>query len=224
MLLWPKKILKERSKMNKLFIIGAGGFGRELLQWVKDINEVKPTWDIQGFIDDDPNALDEVECDYKVVGKLSECHLEDDEYYALAISNPRTKMEIANELEKKNIKFASIIHPTAVLTKFSHYNDGLIMFPYAKLSVNSTVGKHVTIMSSGVGHDVKVGDYCTICGNVTVIRNVVIGDRTYIASNVVLNAGVNVGNDCYIGMGSMILKDVPSNSKTFCNPARVMPQ
>ena len=159
--------------MKKLFIIGAGGFGRELLQWVKDINKAEVAWDIQGFIDDDLNALDGVECDYSVVGKLSDCQPKEDEYYA---------------------------------------------------SVNSTVGKHVTIMSSGVGHDIKVGDYCTLCGNVTVIRNVVIGDRTYIASNVALNADVHVGNDCYIGMGSMVVKDIPDNSKTFCNPARILPQ
>lgn len=210
--------------MKKLFIIGAGGFGRELLQWVKDINVVEPTWSIQGFIDDDVNALDGVECDYSIVGSLSKCQPEEDEYYALAIADPHTKEKIVNEMKKRNMRFASIIHPTAILTQYSHYGEGLIMFPNAKLSVNSTVGKHVTIMSSGVGHDVKVGDYCTLCGNVTVIRNVVIGDRTYIASNVALNAGVHVGNDCYIGMGSMISRDVPDNSKTFCNPARILPQ
>ena len=136
----------------------------------------------------------------------------------------KTKEKIVENMSKRNMKFASIIHPTAILTPYSHYGEGLIMFPCAKLSVNSTVGKHVTIMSSGVGHDVKVGDYCTLCGNVTVIRNVMIGDRTYIASNVALNADVHIGNDCYIGMGSMVTKDVPDNSKTFCNPARILPQ
>ena len=210
--------------MKKLFIIGAGGFGRELLQWVKDINKAEVAWDIQGFIDDDLNALDGVECDYSVVGKLSDCQPKEDEYYALAIANPAAKEKIVYQMEQRNMKFASIIHPTAILTAYSHYGEGLIMFPYAKLSVNSTVGKHVTIMSSGVGHDIKVGDYCTLCGNVTVIRNVVIGDRTYIASNVALNADVHVGNDCYIGMGSMVVKDIPDNSKTFCNPARILPQ
>lgn len=210
--------------MNKLFIIGAGGFGRELLQWVKDINAIKTTWDIRGFIDDDLDALDGVECDYGIVGRLSGCQPKEDEYYALAIADPGTKMKIVNTMSKRNMKFASIIHPTAILTQYSSFGDGLIMFPYAKLSVNSTVGKHVTIMSSGVGHDIKVGDYCTLCGNITVIRNVVIGDRTYIASNVVLNAGVHVGSDCYIGMGSMVMTNVPDKSKTFCNPARILPQ
>lgn len=80
--------------MKKLFIIGAGGFGRELLQWVKDINKIEATWDVQGFIDDDLNALDGVECDYPVVGKLSDCQPKKDEYYALAIANPATKEKL----------------------------------------------------------------------------------------------------------------------------------
>ena len=210
--------------MKKLFIIGAGGFGRELLQWVKDINKVTPTWDIQGFVDDDLSALDDVECDYPIVGRLSDCQPTEDEFYALAVANPSTKEKIVKTMSERGMKFASIIDPTAILTQYSYYGEGLIMFPCAKLSVNSTVGNHVTIMSSGVGHDVKIGDYCTLCGNVTVIRNVVVGDRTYIASNAALNADVHIGNDCYIGMGSMVVKDVPDNRKTFCNPTRILPQ
>lgn len=38
--------------MNKLYIIGAGGFGREAAWLVERINEKTPTWDLQGFIDD----------------------------------------------------------------------------------------------------------------------------------------------------------------------------
>ena len=38
--------------MKKLYIIGAGGFGREVAWLVERINEKAPTWDLQGFIDD----------------------------------------------------------------------------------------------------------------------------------------------------------------------------
>ena len=54
--------------MKKILIVGAGGFGRELLQWIKDINAEKPTWEIGGFLDDNLQALDGVEIDYPVVG------------------------------------------------------------------------------------------------------------------------------------------------------------
>lgn len=39
-------------KMKDLYIIGAGGFGREVAWLVGRINQVEATWNIKGFIDD----------------------------------------------------------------------------------------------------------------------------------------------------------------------------
>lgn len=58
--------------MKDLLIIGAGGFGREVLQWIKDINKQKLTRNSIGFIDDNLNALDNLKCDYKVVGTIND--------------------------------------------------------------------------------------------------------------------------------------------------------
>jgi hypothetical protein len=58
--------------MQELIIVGAGGFGRELLQWVKDINKVKQKWIIRGFIDDNLKALDNYECDYNIIGGIED--------------------------------------------------------------------------------------------------------------------------------------------------------
>ena len=38
--------------LKSLYIIGAGGFGREVAWLVERVNKVKPTWDLKGFIDD----------------------------------------------------------------------------------------------------------------------------------------------------------------------------
>ena len=47
--------------MKNLVIVAAGGCGREVLQWAKDINRIKSRWKIKGFLDDDLNALDSIE-------------------------------------------------------------------------------------------------------------------------------------------------------------------
>lgn len=209
--------------MKKLIIIGAGGFGRELLQWIKDINENNPTWEIAGFIDDDINMLDGVECDYPVIGRLSDWLPKEDEEFALAIGRPATKEKVVKMMKDKGAVFAQVIHPTATLTEFSKYGEGLVMFPQSKLSVNSRVGDFVTILSSGIGHDVEVGDYTTISGMCSVLRNVKIGKRVFLASNVAITNDVNIGDDAYIGIGSIVMKDIEAGQKTFCNPARIIP-
>ena len=39
--------------MQDILIYGAGGFGMEVAWLIEDINRVKPTWQLVGFIDDD---------------------------------------------------------------------------------------------------------------------------------------------------------------------------
>ena len=50
----------DSTTMTPLIIIGAGGFGRECHDIVIAMNEVKPTWEFLGFVDDvepDPDLL-----------------------------------------------------------------------------------------------------------------------------------------------------------------------
>ena len=209
--------------MDKIYIVGAGGFGRELLQWIKDINSVKPTWEIGGFLDNRLDALEGIECDYSVVGRNSDWIPKEGEVFAMAIATPKDKELRVKELKEKGAYFPPIIHPTATVTPFSHYGEGLIMFPYAKLSVNSTVGDFVTILSAGVGHDVFVDDYTTISGNTSILRNVKLGKRVFVGAGVSVAQDVNIGDDAYLGIGSVVIKDVPANMKTFGNPARCIP-
>ena len=163
--------------MDKIYIVGAGGFGRELLQWIKDINSVKPTWEIGGFLDNRLDALEGIECDYSVVGRNSDWTPKEGEVFAMAIATPKDKELRVKELKEKGAYFPPIIHPTATVTPFSHYGEGLIMFPYAKLSVNSTVGDFVTILPSctSIGNGAVIGagavvtkdvpDYAVVGGN-----------------------------------------------------------
>ena len=54
--------------MRKLYIIGAGGFGREVAWLVERINQIKPTWDMCGFLDDNTSIHGMIENNYKVLG------------------------------------------------------------------------------------------------------------------------------------------------------------
>lgn len=209
--------------MKKILIIGAGGMGRELLQWIKDINEKTPTWEILGFLDDNLNALDGVETDAKVVGTIKDWQPKDDEEFALAFGSPELKRKIVGIMKAKGAKFATIIHPTALLSPFAHYGEGFIMFPYSKLSCNSTVGDFVTLLSTPIGHDNVIGDYTVISGGCNIVRNVKIGQDVFLAAGVCIAQDVIIGDGAYLGLGSVILKDVKPGAKMFGNPARVIP-
>lgn len=209
--------------MKKILIVGAGGFGRELLQWIKDINAEKTTWEIGGFLDDNLQALDGVEIDYPVVGTISDWQPKDDEVFALAMGKPQLKRMVVEKLKSRGAHFAAVIHPTALVSPFAHYGEGLVMFPYSKLSCNSTVGDFVSILTTPIGHDNEIGDYTMISGGCNIVRNVKIGKDVFVAAGVCIAQDVVVKDGAYIGLGSVVLKDVKAGTKVFGNPARIIP-
>lgn len=210
--------------MKKIYILGAGGFGQELLQWIKDVNAVTPTWEIGGFLDDNLNALDNCKCDVKVVGTIRDWQPKEDEVFALAFGSPELKRKIVSLMKAKGATFVPVIHPTALLSEFAEYGEGLIMFPYSKISCNSTVGDFVTLLATPVGHDTVIGDYSVISGGCNIVRNVTIGQDVFLAAGVCIAQDVTIGDGAYLGLGSVILKDVAPGAKMFGNPARPMPK
>lgn len=55
--------------MKKILIFGAGGFGREVQWLIERINQKKPTWEIEGYLDDGVQAQTEINS-YKVLGGM----------------------------------------------------------------------------------------------------------------------------------------------------------
>lgn len=51
---------QKSEDLKDLYIIGAGGFGREVAWLVRRINTVTPTWTIKGFIDDNQSLWNTV--------------------------------------------------------------------------------------------------------------------------------------------------------------------
>lgn len=206
--------------IKDILIIGASGFGREVLQWIKDINKVKETWNILGFLDDNLNALDGYECDYKVVGRIQNWIPKDNEYFVIAIANPVVKEKIVTDMEAKGAKFVSIVHPTALIGEFNHIGRGVVVYPYADITVNTTIGNYVSLLGAKIGHDAVIGDYTTICGHCGINGHASVGRNVFIGSHVVVAPGKKIGDNAYVGNGSVVVTNIRSGYTVFGNPAK----
>ena len=207
--------------MKDLIIIGAGGFGREVLQWIKDYNNQKePTWNVLGFIDDDLGALMGIPCDKRVLERIADHSPRSEVYYTIALASPLIKKKIALDLKAKGANFANIYHPRAIISEFCEIGQGIILTANAKVSPNVKIGNFVTLLGSGVGHDAELGDFSTISGYCSINGHVKVGEGAFIASNAVIAPGKKVGAWSYVGMGSMVITNVKEKTKVMGNPAR----
>ena len=210
--------------MKNLIIVGASGFGRELLQWVKDINSKEPTWTIKGFLDDNLDALEGYECDVKVIGTIKDWQPAEDEVFAIAIASPLIKEMVVRSLESRGAEFVSVIHPSASIGSFNKVGKAIVMYPNSRIIVNATVGDYVTILdNTSVGHDTKVGNFTTVCGNGSINGHVTLGNNVFFGTHVSAIPGVTIGDRSYVSAGSVVMSDIPEDARVFGIPARKMP-
>ena len=81
--------------MKKLIIIGAGDFGREVLNWAMDV-EKENEWEIIGFLDNNPRARDGYDYLPPILGNPMEYRPHDSEVFICAIANPKHRMYLCH--------------------------------------------------------------------------------------------------------------------------------
>ena len=207
--------------MKKLIIVGASGFGRELLMTIKEINRVDEEWDVLGFIDDNLNALDGIDCTHGILGTINEWDCEGDALFAMGIADPQTKRLVATKLKERGAKFANILHPTARIADETKIGEGLVLFSYADISVNCRIGDFVFVNSfAQVGHDSIIGDYCTLFPTCSVAGGGALGEGVLIGTGASTYPNISIGNGATVGMNSAVIRNVKDGATVMGVPAK----
>lgn len=209
--------------MKDLYIVGAGGMGRELLNNILDIHRIcGRRWNIRGFLDDTPDPLAGRECGYPVAGTIQDYFPGPDDVLAMGVADPAAKKKLASLLKGRGAVFESIIHPDANCGRHNVLGEGLIVYPGSGMSVNIRVGDFCSLITCSIGHDASIGDFCTLSGFCNIMGNVSLGPGVFMGGNAAIAPRVKVGEGAYICLGSMVMKDVEPGDKVLGNPARAI--
>lgn len=206
--------------MKELYIVGAGGFGREVYGWLKDTS-IPSGWEFSGFLDDNSNALEDFNYDKGVVAAISDFRVKPSQLFVCGIGNVQTKIRLCQPLLNQSAQFMTIVHPSTVVGKNVHLGQGVILCPGVILTCDIEVGDMVMInCRSSIGHDVSIGDWSTVSANCDLTGHTKLGREVFLGSGARIIPDKSVGDNAVIGAGSVVIRSVPAGQKVFGNPAR----
>jgi sugar O-acyltransferase (sialic acid O-acetyltransferase NeuD family) len=208
--------------MKKLIIAGAGGFGREVLQWALQSVDFNKKFIISGFIDDDKTALDKFSLPFKILGTITEWIPSNNEVFIVAAGHVNNKMTIESKLTEKGACYINIIHPTAIINDTATLGVGNIICPNVVISDSAFLNNHASInVGSIIGHDAIIGPYSVISSQCDITASVIIGEGVFLGSKVSILPGMKIGRNSYLCAGSVIMSDVKEESRMFGVPAKI---
>ena len=210
--------------MDKVLIVGAGGFGREVLEIFKTQNKQKKQWEILGFIDDSKEKWNQIVNGFPVLGGL-DWLIENkaDVCCVCAIGDPIIKKKVVDKLESHGVNFCNAIDPSVIMSEFIELGKDVIICAGCILTVNIKIGNHVIInINSTVGHDAVIEDYCSLMPTVKINGNNHLHVGVYVGTGATFIHQVSVGAWSTIGAGSVVIKDIPSDVVALGVPAKVI--
>lgn len=212
------KVVENMGK--KIFILGAGGFGREVLNIFTDLSRNS---DVLGFLEENCQREGEL-INKKPIHDLSKLNDFDKDEVKLvcAIGTPHRK-KLIEKTKKMGFEYETIVHPSVIMSEWIQLGEGCIICAGNILTNQIQIGNFSILnLACTIGHDVVIGDYTTLSPGVHISGNVSIGDECFIGTGAVTVEKLEIGNNSFIGAGAVVSRNIPDNVLALGIPAKTV--
>lgn len=204
-----------------LLIYGSGGVGKDVADLAWKINEVDRKWDNIYFIDD--VRQEETHYGLKILNFEQALPYKEDSECVIGLGEPEYREELFNKCKKNGFHMATLVHPTANISKSVTIGEGVIILAFTSLTAGAIIGDNVLIQAlSIIGHDIQIGSHSVIGVGVTPGGYVKVGEKAYIGMGAKIIEKLSIGDNAIVGMGACVYRDVPDAMVVMGNPARVI--
>ena len=198
---------------NDLIIVGAGGHAKVILSVALCHSE-----HMIGYLDDNPDLINQIVCGYPVVGNLS--ILENfNGSVVLGLGNNVTRQAIAQRYAASN--WQTFVHPHAFVHPSVKLGKGTVVFAGAVIQPDVVIGDHCIINTGAtVDHDCVIGDYVHLAPGVHLAGNVRMGEGVFMGIGSVVIPGIEIGKWTEVAAGSVVVKSILARKKVMGVPAK----
>lgn len=142
--------------------------------------------------------------------------------FSVCIGNPhgRVRLEISERLQKRGLKPATLIHPSAVIAKGAKVGEGSQIMAGAVVQPEAVIGRQCIVNTrASVDHECVLSDGCEVSPGAVLCGDVKLGVNVWVGAGAVILPRVTVGADAVIGAGAVVTRDVPAKSVVVGVPA-----
>ena len=215
----PRPYAFDAGATRKLWIIGAGGFGREVFSMTHSARGADVEWRVAGFLNDIEDALDGFD-GFPTIQGGTDYEPQSGDVFICAIGEVKGRRVVCKKFEARGAEFANLISDGAMISGAAQLGRGLIVEAFTGIAANAHVDDFTTILGhSTIGHDVKIGRFCQISPYCDIHGWAEIGEGCLIGSHAVILTKVKIGDGATIGAGSVVIRDVPAGATVFGVPA-----
>jgi len=210
--------------MENIYIIGVGGFAKEVLGLINDLNEVKPRYNISGFVgmNETSNTVSIVET-YPIIEErmfLNDATKYRNACLAIGIGTP----SILEKISKKfvDFHFPNLVHPSVNgYFQSIKMGQGNIITAGCNITVDIQIGSfNIFNLNSTVGHDSKIEDFNVINPGSNISGGVSIGSGNLFGTNSTVLQNLSIGSKSVLGAGAVLTKNLGSNKLAIGIPAK----
>lgn len=196
-----------------MYLYGASGHCKVIIEAI----QLSTSKIIKGVFDDNP--LEKEILGFPVF-PFNKMDIEKINELIISVGDNRIRKKIAEAI---STKYATIIHPSASVSKHAIIEDGTVVMAKAIINVDVQIGKHCIVNSGAViEHDCKIHKYVHISPNATLAGNVQVGEGTHIGLGASVIQGIKIGKWATIGAGTVVLKDVPDRAVVVGVPGKMI--
>lgn len=214
---------------GRIWIVGAGGFGREVFSWTRDALLAQDSaLTVAGFLDDvvfaNPSRIQALgsAAAHVEVRPMANHQPGPDDWYVCGLGMPWDKHKVMPALCQRGARCLTVIHPTAVIGAHVRLGTGCVICPLTVASTNVVLGDFVVLNTTGAyaGHDCSIGSFSTVSPGASVLGWAAVGQEVLLAVNSSVLPHAVVEDGVTVGAGAIVHKFAERNSTYIGNPAR----
>ncbi len=203
--------------MKDIIIIGSGGHGAELDEYIKYNNKNGiEEYKVIGFLDDNPDNYATYQLSAPLLGGVRNHEIRKDCHYLMGIANLKYRKYFVEKYIDKGAKFVGIVHQSAYISDSANIGMGVVIGPMVNIGPNAEVGNFSMLNSRcSLGHDTKLGKFNFVSPNVCFSGFTKIGDENLFGINSATIPHIEIGDRNKIAAGMVMDKNIKNDSVVF---------